>query len=331
MRQALVTGATGLLGSYVVKRLVEEGTHVRALVRGVPDGTRRSVPGAAVCSGALDDPASLRAAAAGCDVIINCAARIGASGSWSSFEADNVGGVRNLIEAADAGCRVVHVSSTAVFGPHRYHDRPTDETFPLPELAPADVYGRSKQDAEKIVLAAHRAGRVQGTVVRPPVMYGNGDRRFIPWLGAALKWRVFPLIAGGSTTLSVVHADAVADGAVRAALEETAGGRVYHLANDFDLTAADLVRYWSSGSGRRILTPRVPLGVARSGFAGLAWALTRAGRPTLAQHAHGLLQMLTRNNPFSSERARIELGWSPRIPHHQGIPDAVRAWLAGRS
>jgi len=104
------------------------------------------------------------------------------------------------------------VSSTAVFGRARYRDEPTDETAPLPVLPEDDSYGRSKQDAERMVLEAHRQGRIWATAVRPPVMYGVGDRQFVPRVGPVLERRFFPLIAGGRTNLSLVHAGSVAQG-----------------------------------------------------------------------------------------------------------------------
>ena len=72
----------------------------------------------------------------------------------------------------------------------------TDESTPLPELPAADAYGRSKQEAERLVLAAHAAGRVWASVVRPPLMYGKRDRQFVPRLGPVLERGFFPLVAG---------------------------------------------------------------------------------------------------------------------------------------
>jgi UDP-glucose 4-epimerase len=243
----------------------------------------------------------------------------------------NVTGTAHLLAAvAAAGSRLVHVSSTSVFGRQRYRSAPTDESAPLPDLPAADAYGRSKQEAERLVLDAHAGGRAWAVVVRPPVMYGRRDRQFAPRLGPVLERGVFPLIGGGRTRLTLVHADAVADGAIRAATNDAAGGRVYHLTNDFDVTVAEMVRFAARGLERRVLAPRLPVAVGRVAFRALARALVAAGRRDLAPHAEGLLQMLTRDNPFTSERARRELGWSPVIRPAEGLPEAFRWWKDSR-
>jgi UDP-glucose 4-epimerase len=236
-------------------------------------------------------------------------------------------GTEHVVAAAEAaGSRVVHVSSTSVFGFRRYGVTATDESVPLPPLPARDAYGRSKQEAERVVLGAHASGRVWTAVVRPPVMYGKRDRQFLPRAGPILERGLFPLIDGGTARLPLVHAGAVAEGAVRAAMTDAAGGRVYHLTDDFPVTAAELVSYASLGLGRRIRTLRVPLPAARLGFRALGVALAIGGRRDLARHAGGLLEMLSRDNPFTSERARRELGWSPTLRPLQGLPEAFRWW-----
>jgi nucleoside-diphosphate-sugar epimerase len=287
--------------------------------------------GAEVVFGDLTDPGSLHAAAARCDAIFHTAAAIGTARNPEAFRIANVLGSEHVVAAAEAaGCRLVHVSSTAVFGHRRYGVLPTDESVPLPELPDHDAYGRSKQEAERVVLAAHAAGRISASVLRPPVMYGRRDRQFAPRLGPLLQRGVFPLVGGGTTTLSLVHADAVAEAAVRAATLDAAAGRVYHVTDDFAVTVAELVRYAALGLGRRVLAPGVSRGAARFAFKALAVALVMAGRPDLAPHATGVLDMFSRNNPFTSERARRELGWSPSIRPVDGIPDAFRWWSEHR-
>ena len=325
--RALVTGATGMLGARIVERLIEGGWTARALVRDRSKASWLEALGAETAQGDLTDPASQRAAVAGCDVVFNAAAAIGSGSDHEAYRRVNVTGTGHVVAAAGAaGARLVHVSSTSVFGRHRYHCAPTDESVPLPGLPAADAYGRSKQEAERVVLDAHTRGRVWAAVVRPPVMYGPRDRQFAPRLGPVLERGFFPLIGGGRTTLTLVHADAVADGAIRAAVTDRAAGRVYHLTNDFDVTVAELVRFASRGLGRRVRAPHVPGVVGRVAFRALAIALVAGGRRDLAPHAEGLLEMLTRDNPFTSDRARRELSWTPAIRPEEGLAGAFRWW-----
>lgn len=329
--RALVTGATGMLGSHIVERLREDGWSVRALVRSRDRGAWLEGIGAELVDGHLENVDSLTAAASSCDAVFHAAAAIGPGGDWEEYRRGNVEGTRNVVEAASrAGARLVHVSSTAVYGDARYYDQPTDELAPLPELPAYDVYGRSKQEAEAVVLDAHRAGRSWGAVVRPPVMYGCRDRQFVPRVAPLLQRGLFPRIGGGRTTLALVHARHVAEGAILAATREATAGRVFLLANDFPVTVTDLIRSAEAGLGNRIYAPAVPMPIGRACFAALEGILTVTGRGDLARHATGTLAMLTKDNPFTSDRARSELGWSPSIVPDVGLTEAFRFWKSTR-
>jgi len=277
--------------------------------------------------GSLEDAPSLHGAARGCDAVFHAAAAIGSGSDHASFRRSNVEGTRSVVEAsAAAGARLVHVSSTAVYGSARYGATPTDEDTQLPDLSAADAYGRSKQEAEAIVTSASRRGRVWAAVVRPPVMYGVGDRQLAPRLGPVLNRGFFPLVGGGRTTLTFVHARNVAEGIVLAAERDQAAGRAFLLADDFPLTVAELVESAARGLGRAILAPPISRLLGRWGFDLLALGLSSAGRADLARHTRGTFEMLTRDNPFTSRRAREILGWSPTVRPRDGVAEAFAWW-----
>ncbi|MGE0159776.1 MAG: NAD-dependent epimerase/dehydratase family protein [Gemmatimonadales bacterium] len=325
--RALVTGASGMLGRYTAEVLLERGWSVRALVRSRAAHETLRERGLEPVEGHLEDAHTLIQAARGCSAVFHAAAVIGASSDAASFRAANVSGTGNVVEAAaSAGARLVHVSSTAVYGRARYGATPTDEDTPLPELPGEDAYGRSKQEAEAVVMEACRAGRVWATVVRPPVMYGIGDRQLAPRLGPVLMQGLFPLIGGGGTTLTFVHARNVAEGVVLAAERDEACGKVFLLSDDFPLTVAAFVQGASRGLGKRIFTPTVAPLVGRWGFALLGLGLSAAGRRDLVRHARGTLEMLTRDNPFTSQRARAVLGWRPSVTPAEGLAEAFAWW-----
>jgi nucleoside-diphosphate-sugar epimerase len=329
MRRALVTGATGMLGSYLVQRLMDGGYHVRALARSPGAAPWLQEMGVEIVQGELADAHVLVAAADRCDVVVHAAAAIGPQSDWETFRAGNVQGTSNVVDAcARAGARLVHVSSTAVYGDARYEMAPVSEGISLPQLPESDSYGRSKQEAERVVRDAQASGRIWAAIVRPPVMYGQRDRQFIPRIAAVMNRGVFPLCGGGITTLPVVHANAVAEGAILASHTDAANGGIYNLTTDFPLTVADLVALARIGLGRRIRAPVLSRTSSRMFFRVLELTLGAIGRGDLAAHANGTLEMLTRDNPFSSSRAREELQWSPTVRPEDGVPDAFRWWKA---
>jgi len=331
--RALVTGATGLVGSHIVERLLADGWSVRAFVRDPGAAAWLGNTGVELARGDLGDAASLRTAMAGCDTVFHCAALISASGSWDNFQRANIDGTRAVIDAAAAAsARLVHTSSVAVYGgAARYRDAPTDESTPLAPLDDYAYYARSKREAEHLVLGAHASGELWATAIRPPLIYGRRDRQLVPRFARIMRTGFFPLFAHGRSTMSLVHASAVADGAVRAARCELAGGRAFNLANDFPVIVADMVQLGANGLGRRVRGIPIPLGVAHASFGALAAAARLVHQPAMAKQLPDTVDTFSRNNPFTSERARRELGWSPTMRPEVGIPDAFAWWKEHRA
>lgn len=332
MPTALVTGATGLLGSHVVERLLADGWTVRALVRDPSAAAWLNQLGASLQRGDVMDEASFKDAAAGAELIVHGAAAIFHAEGWAGYVRTNIQGTANAVGAArQSGARLVQVSSVAVYGPGaRYRDdgRRTDEDAALQPLPEAAHYGRSKRDSEALVMDAHRKGLIWGTAVRPSVIYGRRDRQFVPRMARIVQRGVVPLVNGGRSTLALVHAANVAAGVALAASADAAGGRAFNLADDFPLTVADFFSLAAKGLETRLRTVRVPLPVARAG-ATLADAVgPLLGLNRSVASARSSLDYISRDNPFSSDRARRELGWSPAVRHEVGVPDAFAWWRA---
>lgn len=326
MRRALVTGATGLVGSYIVERLLADGWSVRALVRS--PSAELTALGVELVFGDVLETESFADAAAGCEIVFHTAAVIIAVGGWEAYRRLNVEGTRNAIAAAErAGARLLQLSSVAVYS-NRYdgESKKTHEETrmgPLPERA---FYGRSKRESERLVLEAHAAGRIWATAVRPCVIYGRRDRHCVPRAARLLRRGFAPVIGGGRSTMALVHAANVADGAVLAATSDVAGGRAYNLANDFEVTVRDFFLLGGEGLGRRVRLVPIPLVAARAGFAILFHGLRFLSGGRASFLSRDSLAMITRDNPYDSSRARRELGWTPRVAPADGIPDAFRWW-----
>jgi len=333
MPRALVTGATGLAGSHVVERLRREGWGVRALVRDPAAATWLADQEAELVVGDVMNPQAFTTAANGCDVIFHTAAAITPAGGWESYRALNLDGTRNAIAAAkSANARLMHVSSVAVYGPGtRYRsERATAEDASLETLADDQYYARSKRDSEQMVMAAHRAGEIWATAIRPDVIYGRRDRQFVPRLARLLRFGFAPLVDGGKSTLPIINAGNVADAAYLAATSDVAGGKVYNVTNERPVTVREFFQLAGEGLDRRVIGVPIPIPVAKA----LLWVLVRTigilrGRGVAAMSS-STLNFLTRDNPFSSELARRELKWDPPVDPRAGIPEAFRWWKEHR-
>ena len=114
-----------------------------------------------------------------------------------------------------------------------------------------------------------------------------------------------------------------------AATRDAAGGRAYNVANEGDVTVAAFMRLAAEGMGRRVRVLHVPAPLATGGLRA-AGALARlVGREDASTALAASADFLTRDNPFSSERAERELGWRPVVAPADGIRDAF-AWLAAQ-
>ncbi len=330
MPTALVTGATGLVGSHVVERLRRDGWRVRALVRDITPAAWLEELGVELTTGDTLRPETLAPAMRGMDVVFHTAAAVTTDGGWEEFRRPNVEGTRNVVAAAAvASARLVHVSSVAVYGAGaRYSSEGrTSEETPLAPLGQRSYYARSKRESEQLVMQAHGSGRLWATAVRPDVVYGARDRQFVPRIAKLLRLGLAPVIGGGRSTLAVVHAANVADGMVRAATYDGAGGRAYNLANDFDVTVAQFFQLAGEGLGTRMRLVSINASVAQLVMRGVSRVAPARLRSSLKQS----VDFLSRDNPFTSERARRELGWDPQVRPAEGVVEAFRWYVESNS
>jgi nucleoside-diphosphate-sugar epimerase len=331
-RHALVTGATGLVGSHLVERLGALGWTVRALVRDPRAAAWLGELGVAdLARGDVLDEVSFGAAARGCDIVFHAAAAVTpARGDWESYRVPNVEGTRTAIAVARAsGARLMHVSSVAVYGPKgRFRaEGPTVESVPLEPLPEGAYYARSKRESEQLVLDAHARGEIWATAVRPDVVYGRRDRQFVPRFAAIFSTlHAMPLPSGGRNTLAIIHAGNVADCAIRAATSAIGGGKAYNVTNEGDVTLSQFVRLAAAGLGTRVVGVPMPLPVLQGGLTAAKAVARWLHLPGAAVLQHATLGFVARDNPFSSELAQRELGWTPVVAPTTGIPDAFRWW-----
>ncbi|MEI8258920.1 MAG: NAD-dependent epimerase/dehydratase family protein [Deltaproteobacteria bacterium] len=327
MNRALITGATGLVGSHIVERLSRDGWQLRALVREPSKASWLTSHGVELVAGdTLDAPAFARAAD-GVQWVFHCAAAITPRGGWEAFRLPNIEGTRHAIAAAAAaGARLLHLSSVAVYGPDgRYALSQGDglqELQPLLPLPDDAWYARSKRESEALVMDAHRAGRVWATAVRPCVIYGPRDRQFIPRVAAMLRAPLTPRIGDGRAVLAIVHARSVAEVAVRAATSDVGGGRAFNVTNDAPLTVQQFYDAAQKGLGHRARWLPVPGRIAQAAVTAAGSVMRVMGVPGASMLNASALDFLLADNPFSSERARRELGWTSSVDPCAAVVEA---------
>ena len=320
-----LTGASGLLGSHLAERLRARGDEVVCLQRPESDTSFLADLGCTIVSGNVrEDPEHLREGMLGCHVLIHAAALVYVGGPWPRLRAVNVDGTSNVLKAAaSAGInRVVHVSSVAVYG-----RRPgqVDEDAPLDApLESAALYARSKREAETMARAAAEGGRLQLTILRPAALYGERDRLMSPRLAKLVRLPFIPLMGQGDNGLPVMYAGNAAH-AIEGLIDAGLWGRTYNLATDYRLTQRGLLEGLALALGRRPRFVNFPAGLVREAAKfgqQLGLNLPGAGDLTLERAARLSLE----ENPYSTERLRRDLGWTPPFTHDDGLARTA-TWL----
>lgn len=321
----LVTGATGFLGSAVVRALLDRGEAVRVLVR--PGSDRRNIDGLEVelAEGDLNDAATLRDAVKGCRVLYHAAAdyRLWASDPREIYET-NVNATRELLRlAADAGVeRIVYTSSVATLG-REPSGRPADEQTPVTIDDMTGHYKRSKFLAEEDVKRLVREEDMPVVIVNPSTIIGPRDIRPTPtgrMVEEAARGKIPAFV---DTGLNVVHVDDVATGHVLA-FERGEIGERYVLGGE-DMMLREILAEIATLVGRRPPRIRLPRGaVLPIAYVAEFAARIRRSREEPLVTVDGL-KMSKTFMFFSSDKAREALGYTPR-PAREALADAIE-WL----
>lgn len=317
--KALVTGATGFLGSAVLRQLLAHGWEVRALVR--PGSDRRNVQQLPIemAVGDLTDSTSLDAACSGCEVLFHVAAdyRLWAKDTTELYR-NNVEGTRNVILAGlQAGMkRIVYTSSVATLGLPA-DGKPGDEDTPAAVADMVGDYKRSKYLAEQDVRLMARDG-APIVIVNPSTPIGPRDVKPTPTGRMVLDAARGRTPAYVDTGLNIAHVDDVAAGHLLA-YERGRTGERYVLGGE-NLALREILAMVAECSGRRPPTVRLPLDVVLPlAYVSEALAFVTGRAPQLTLDS---LRMARKHMFFSSAKAERELGYRSR-PAQVAIADAV--------
>jgi nucleoside-diphosphate-sugar epimerase len=313
---AFVTGASGFIGSHLVRALRTNGWDVLAFVHRTPLAEMKDV---ASITGDILDEAALETAMAGVDVVFHLAAAVGSIVTDPhEFREVNVRGTEAVLSAArKAGVgRVVHFSSIGVLGAVKAGDTADEEYPPTPRT----LYDQTKFAAEEAARLAAAKG-LDVVIIRPGWTYGPGDRRTFKFIRAICRRR-FALIAGAPGRQTPVYIDDLTTGTLLAA-HKGRPGAIYHLAGDEILTAEEMAHVVAAAcgvAGPRLKLPR-RLAQAAAFSMEKVFGLLKIETPL----NRGKLAFFLDPKAMSSARAKKELGYAPAIDFRTGAALAI-AW-----
>ena len=296
-----LTGATGFIGNRVARQLVANGCKLKALTRATSDRSRLAGLNIHWVEGALEDLGSLRRLVRGADAVIHCAGAVRGA-TQVQFDRSNIDGVARLVQAAieqQPLPRFLLLSSLAAR---------------LPDLSP---YAQSKRQGETVLAA--NAGQMPWAVLRPPSVYGPGEKEMMP----LLRWmtRGIAIILGsGKGRFSLLYADDLAEAIHKLLLADDLPKKVFepHDGHPDGYLWKDVIDAVGQLSGKRVLCLHLPVtGLKIVAKLNLILARLLGYEPLFTP---GKLSLLLHPDWVSDDNAlTLETGWAPRVSLEEGL------------
>jgi nucleoside-diphosphate-sugar epimerase len=307
--KALVTGATGFIGSHLVEELLKKGYRVACLIR--KESTLKWIESLDVTLiyGDCRNKESLLDAVKDVDTIFHIAGLTKAPKD-EDFFAVNVKGTENLLEAALAKNpnlkRFLYLSSLAAVGPSS-NGNPVNENTPP---RPVSSYGKSKLEGEYAVMKYK--DKIPVTIIRPPAVYGPRDKDLYVFY-RILKKGIFPY--WGKCYYSLLYVDDLVRGIIMAAESENAEGGVFFLSDENIYTNEDIASVISEAVGTKPIRVRIPQRI----FPLIAHISSSLSKQSSIINKDKVKELSYPKWICDSSKANKKLGFSPRVKMSEGI------------
>jgi nucleoside-diphosphate-sugar epimerase len=331
---ALVTGAGGFLGQYIVEQLIARGDRVRAF-------SRRAYPaleshGVEQLQGDIQDSAAVHAACRGIDCVFHVAALAGIWGPWKDYYGINVVGTRNVIAGCIAGDvpRLVYTSSpSVVFKGVNQCGIDEVSAFPYPARWLAH-YPHTKALAEGMVLDVSLFGPLRTCALRPHLIWGPRDQHLIPRLIARARAGQLRQVGDGKNLIDAVFVENAAAAHLLAADALQPGspvcGNAYFITNGEPVNCWDWINEILALADLPPVQRRVSFRAAYAAGAVLEGLWTLLGRTDEPRMTRFLAAQLATSHYFDISAARRDFGYEPKVTMAQGM-ELLKTWLTGQT
>lgn len=327
--RALVTGATGFIGSSLVRALLRRGDTVRILVRSAAKAAPLAAAGAQVVVADLGEPFSLTEPLAQIDTVFHLVSAI--SAPRATFERVDVRGTERLLEAAERSGvkRFVYPGTLSSFDlAHARTGAVIDEQSAFDRTGRLGPYAQAKARAEEAVLAAHRRGRLEAVIVRLGLTCGSGASVLPAHVGRVVGSRYLLLFGDGSLSLPLVLVDNAVEALILAVTTPAVGGEAFNIVDDGALTQNEYLALLkeSAGSMPRVLKlPRLAY-YALGALTEIA-AAARGKEPATTRYR---VRTRLRSVRWDCSKAHRLLHWQSRVPLREGLRRAFLEHAAAR-
>lgn len=316
---ALVTGATGFVGGFLVESLIRRGVAVRALVRRASDTSLLRRLGVELVTGGLEDAHTIRRAVRGVDVVVHAAAKVDILGTWAEHYQSTVEGTRRVVTAAaeEGAPRFLQVSSASVYHTEalrRWRITERQPAGPCPRFA---YYSRCKCAAERLVRHTLAGRLTQWTIARLGYLYGPRNRAMELYYRPVLSGNRTWLIGKADNPIALLYVEDCAEALATLAVSEHLGGCVFNVADDEGITQRQFIHALTDGFRLPRTMRSVPYPAAfLCGWLGeLVGRLT--GRPP--QLSRMMVALMGLPQRLDATALRQATGWEPKVKFAEGI------------
>lgn len=311
--KALVSGANGFTGSYLIKLLLKKGYQVKGIVRKTSNlEAIKDLPVELYYADLATHP-SFDDAMQDIDIVFNIGAAYRVEGVPQKYFWDvNLEGTRKLLEAAKKKGvrRFVHCSTVGVQG--HIKKIPAKEEDPY---APGDYYQKSKVAGEKLALEYYKNG-LPLTVVRPAGIYGAGDVRFLK-LFKFINDGKFRMIGSGNVYYHLTYVEDLAEGILLAGEKNEALGQIFTIGGESYLTLNELVKKIASVLNKPVPKSKIP--VFPVWFAGLLCEIICKPFGINPPIYRRRVEFFVKDRAFDISKAKKMLGYAPKVSLEEGL------------
>lgn len=310
--KALITGASGFIGSHLAEELSKRGYEVACIVRKTSDLKWLSGFDIKLINGDCSDKDSLNNCVKGYDYVFHLAG-LTKTNCKEDFYSVNTKGTENLIEAVVKNNsevkRFVYLSSLSAFGPKVNANLPNEKDNPLP----VSDYGKSKLRGEKAVLGY--SDRIPISILRPSAVYGPRDKELFLFF-KLIKRGIMPYWGDGQTSL--VYVDDLINAIILSAEKESAVGRTYFISDGMVYSNNEIINEIASALNVKVFMIKlpkpilVPIGFLSDGISKIM------GKSTMV-NSDKIKELMHTDWICDITKAKDDLCFQPRVGIKKGI------------
>jgi len=323
MKKILISGATGFLGSYLVKEFNEKGFYVKATGRNVKKGEKIQNKNVEFIQCDIQNEDECIEKFKDIDYVIHAAALSNPWGDYDEFYRTNVVGTKNIIKVCKENNvkRLIHISSPSIYTDSR--DRFDIKEEEAPKKNNYNNYIKTKLLAEKEVKKANNLG-MYTVIIRPRGIFGIGDTSIVPRILELNKTTGIPLVREGEQIIDITHVKNVVSAIKLSLIKEDISGEIFNITNDSPIKFKEVINILSRGLDIKIKYKKLNLKTVyfiSIILEGVYKIFKIKKEPLLTKYKACTILF---SQTLDIKNAKVKLGYKPIVSIEEGIEEYAK-------